>query len=385
MNPAPEFVLYPEAQAPKYSRWWITGAVLLALLSNGVMQTLGSGGRPQGEANGPFLMTAVVAGVSVLWLLAFLLRILFYRFNQHNAHCYAETAQQVQHAWWARHRQTVALVEAVLVGSGCGAPDHRQTLFDSNHKPPEKQDTKDGPTLRLLQVFGPDIAERERQLAVLLAMQWQEQRTEPAVLQPVHCYWQGSLAAWQAFVEQMATSLPLVQLPESPEPWQGMRSLDLIIDQLQGAPANTRVLCAGCHSSTPQQDSRLPAGEAAVLWLLGPQGGVRVSRGEWFSAESEDLAAVAERAVQQSQLEAPASTCVSFSQPQVPHLSDIGWNTKQNVQDIHFGALGNLEAMVVQTLAAWYAEQHGVPCAWLASDPYHTLALGIVEPDDSNN
>ncbi|MNY50708.1 hypothetical protein D3C86_1862350 [compost metagenome] len=76
---------------------------------------------------------------------------------------------------------------------------------------------------------------------------------------------------------------------------------------------------------------------------------------------------------------------MSFSQPHLSDLAAIGWNTSQNLQDENFGALASLEAMVVQTLAAWHAQQHAEPCAWLANDPHHTLALGIVEADDSSN
>lgn len=377
MNTAPEFAPYPLAQAPAYSRWLASVVALLALVSSGSVLL-----RP---FIAPGLAAAGVAGVLVLWILALLLRVLYYRLNRHNAQCYAEAAEQVRQAWWARHRQKAALVEAVLVGPGCSTPEHRQNLFNPDHQPPTPEKTPEGATIRLRQVFGADIAERERQLAMLLALQWQAQRTEPAALQPLSCYWQGSVAAWQAFVEQMAKSCPQVHLPEYPEPWQGMHSLDSIIDQLQGTPADARILCAGCHSSPIQRESPLPAGEAALLWLFGPQGGVRFSRGEWFAADAESLAAVAKRALQQSELEAPPQVCVSFSQPEVPDLSVIGWNTKQNVQDANFGALANLETMVVQTLAACYAQRHGRPCAWLANDPHHTLALGIVEPDDSSN
>jgi hypothetical protein len=112
---------------------------------------------------------------------------------------------------------------------------------------------------------------------------------------------------------------------------------------------------------------------------------VRLSRGEWFAADAESLASVAERASQQSELKSSAPVCVSFSQPDMPPLSVMDWNTRQHLQDANFGALQNLEAMVVQTLAAWYAEQHGVPCAWLANDPQHTLALGIVESDHADS
>jgi hypothetical protein len=112
---------------------------------------------------------------------------------------------------------------------------------------------------------------------------------------------------------------------------------------------------------------------------------VRFTRGEWFLTDTEHLPTVAQRALQQSQLTAPTQICVSFSQPDVPDLGAIGWNTKQHVQDANFGALEKLQAMVALTLAAWYAEQHQMPCAWLANDPHYTLALGIVEPDESNS
>lgn len=378
MNKAPEFAPYPQAQAPVYSRWLVIGAVLPTLVGSSSMWFFG-------DFYGPLAATVSVVGVLLLWLLAFLLRVLVYRFNRHNAQCYAETVEQIQQVWWARHRQKAALVEAVLVGAACSTPEHRQELFNPDHQPPKPKETPEGTAIRLCQVFGADIAERERQLAILLALHWHEQRTAPPVLQPLRCYWQGSLAAWEAFVEQMAKTCPEVHLPACPEPWQGIRSLDSIIDQLQGAPADARILCAGCQSSPIRQEHRLPAGEAALLWLFGPQGRVLFSRGEWFTADAESLTSVAERALQQSNLKSPAPICVSFSQPDVPHLFDIGWNTKQNVQDANFGALEDLEAMVVLTLAAWHAERHGQPCAWRAPDPHHTLVLGIVEPDDSSN
>jgi len=53
------------------------------------------------------------------------------------------------------------------------------------------------------------------------------------------------------------------------------------------------------------------------------------------------------------------------------------------MQDGNFGKLTDLEAMVVQTLAASYVAEHGVPCAWLAKDGQYHLTLGIVKPDDS--
>ncbi|MDI2590462.1 hypothetical protein POF45_03315 [Pseudomonas sp. 681] len=377
MITAPEFAPYPLVQAPVYSRWMISGVAMLVFLS-GVSVVL----RSVIELH---LTVTGVACASLVWLLALLLRVLYFRLNRHNAQSYCEAAEQVQQAWWMHHRQNVALVGSVLVSAACTTPEHGQLLFSPDHQPPKPQETLEGRTIHLFQVFGSDVAERERNLAILLALQWQKQCVEDSVVQPLRSYWQGSLAAWQAFVEQMALCSPQVQLPEQPEPWQGIRTLDSVIDQLQGAPETARILCAGCQSSPTQQESRLPTGEAAVLWLFGPEGGVRFSRGEWFSADTEHLPTVAKRVLQQSELTAPTQICVSFSQPNVPDLPAIGWNTRQHAQDANFGDLESLQAMVVQTLAAWYAEQHQRPCAWLANDPHHTLTLGIIEPDDSNS
>jgi hypothetical protein len=373
----PEFAPYPLVQAPVYSRWAASGVALLAFLS-AISAMLRSVIEP------PLAVTGL-ACAALVWSLALLLRVLYFRLNRHNAQSYDEAADQVRRAWWMRHRQNAALVDSVLVSAACTTPEHGQLLFSSDHQPPEPLKSVEGSTIRLLQVFGNDVAERERNLAILLALQWHEQGVEDLAVQPLRCYWQGSLAAWQAFVEQMSLCLPQVQLPPQPEPWQGIRTLDSVIEQLQGAPATARILCAGCQSSPGQQESPLAAGEAAVLWLFSPEGGVRFTRGEWFLTDTEHLPTVAQRALQQSQLTAPTQICVSFSQPDVPDLPAIGWNTKQHVQDANFGALEKLQAMVALTLAAWYAEQHQRPCAWLANDPHYTLALGIVEPDESNS
>lgn len=378
MKPASEFRPYPLARIPAYSRWLASGAALVTVMIVGSKWVLSDLYAP---------MVLMVGGVSalLLWLLVFLLRVLHYRVNRHNAHCYAETVAQVQQDWWARHRQKIAMIDSALLGPACSKPEHRQMLFSSDYPQPKPTELPEGKALRLAQVFGVAGEEREKQLAVLLALQWSEQQTEPIRLQPLRCYWQGSFTAWKAFVEQMAKLCPQVQLPEQPEPWQGIDSLDTIVDQLQGASADARVLCAGCHSSPIQQGNRLPAGEGAVLWLLAPQGAVRINRGEWYAADVESLTSVAERAQQQSELKGPPSACVLFSKPDLPDLTDINWNTRQNLQDANFGALGDLEAMVALTLAASRAQQLGKPCAWLAHDPHHTLALGVVETDDSSN
>ncbi|MGH8383838.1 hypothetical protein [Pseudomonas sp.] len=371
------FAPYPRVQPPLYSRWLASGAVLLALV--------GAGSVLERSFIEPRL--AVGGGVAVLlvWAVALMVRVLYYRFNHHNAQCYAEATEQQRQIWWQHHRQKAALIESVLVSAACSKPEQVNVLFSPDHQPPAVLDTGEGAAIRLPQVCARDVETRERELAVLLALKWQAQRTQDSALQPLSCYWLGSLAAWGAFVEQMALSCPEVCLPEHPESWQGIRSLDAIIDLLLQAPADARVLCAGCHSARAEREQQLPAGEAAVLWLLGAQGGVHFPRGEWFAADAEDLTTVAAQALKQSELEAPAPVCVSFSQPAAFDASLLDWNIKQHRQDANFGALANLQAMVVQTLAAWYTEQHGVPCAWLAGDPHYTLTLGIVEPDDSRS
>lgn len=377
MNQEPVFAPYPLAPAPAYARWLTSGAVLLA--------SVGAAGVFLNPLLEPRLVSIGAVVVLLAWLLALMLRVLCYRFNRHNARCYAAAARQVNDAWWVQHRQRAALLDTVLLGPACSTVQQRERLFSADHQPPAPAKTGEGRTLRLLQVFGEGIAGREQQLAVLLAMQWALQRPVGTPLQPLRCYWQGSAGAWGAFVRQMAASCPLVQLPSSPEPWQGQQTLGAIIDELHGAAPHSRVLCAGCECTPARADGHLPAGEAAVLWLLGPTGGASISRGEWLGAETDDPPAVAARAMSQSRAQGPTPACVAFSAPSCTGLTATGWNARQHLQDANFGELPQLQALVLQTLAAWYAEHHRVPCAWLARDPHYTLSLGIVNPDDSNH
>jgi len=378
VSQAPKFAKYPLSQAPVYSRWWTSFAVLSAAV-------LISGKLVFSDFYELRIIVIVALGVLCLWLLAFLVRVLCFRLDQHNAYCYGVNTQQLEQAWWSRHRQTVALVESVLLGAVCRSAEQKHALFSPDLTKPTPEQTDDGWAIRVPQVFGKDVAEREAQLAALLALQWQQQRSDLPVEQPLRCYWQGTPAAWNSFAEQVKKLWPTAQFPERPDVWQGIDSLDAIVDQLHEEPAEAWILCAGCQSSPIQRESRLPAGEAAVLWVLGKQEGVRIARGEWLNADVESLAAVAERALRQSELEASGPPCVSFSQPDLPDVSAIGWNLRQHLQDANFGALGNLESMVVLTLAAWYAEGNSKACAWLANDPQHTLAIGVVKPDDSTN
>ncbi|MCY1506408.1 hypothetical protein D9M68_406580 [compost metagenome] len=375
MKPDPQFAPYPEARPPVYARWWISGAVLLAMTGTGGVLL-----RPFVE---PRAGAALAAMTLLLWVLVLLLRTLYYRLNRHIAYAYAKETAVLKRRWWTRHRQQAALMDFVLIGAlGSTALHWRRVLSRQAQKPPSRHEGA-GQAIRLMQVFEQDAGDRECELARQLAMEWVRQRQEPGALAPLRCYWQGSPAGWSCFAEQMALDCPDMSLPEQPEPWRGVASLDSIIDLLQDAPRDARVLCAGSQSTTARAEAPLPAGEAAVLWLLGPHGGsVRVSRGEWYATDQEPLADVARRALQQAELEKPAEACIAFSQPSLTELSELGWNLTQHQQDDNWGELEGLQPLVVLTLAACHAQQHGKPCAWLATDPENTLAFGVVRPNE---
>lgn len=377
MRPVPECKAYPLASAPQYGRWFAAGAASLAMATSvGVLL------RPVIEL---WEMACGVGLMALLWALALLLRVMGFRLNRHIADCYDGVVAQVTQEWWAGHRQQVALVETVLLGPGCSAPAHLQRLFDPTATAPLAEDSGAGAALRVLPVMGQGSEEREKELARLLVLQWRQQAPGLVELDPLRCYWQGSPDAWQVFVQQMAISFPQVKLPEQPEAWSGITTLNTIIDQVQHAPAHTRILCVGCESTVPAHGGVRPAGEAAVLWLLAPQGRVRFLRGEWFTPETAPLVTVADRALRQAQLKEPPTVCVASSRVQRALRDAVQWNLRPELLDTHFGELPHLGPMVVQTLAASYATQHGAPCAWLAGDPHYTLALGVVHTNDSTH
>ncbi|WP_240043500.1 hypothetical protein [Pseudomonas ovata] len=371
----PEFDPYPQRSPPAYGRWLLMGGTPAVLA--GVLALWG------GTA-GEIRRVAIYAGAFwlLLWLAAFLLRILACCLSRYNAWHYDESTQRICAHWWAQHRQTVSLLDTVLLGPACSTPEQRQALFQPDHKPPAAIDVAGESRLALAQILAGDVAERERQLAHRLVAQWCEQHDPPPGLVPLRCYWQGTPQAWQAFFEQMSRSCPQIVLPAQPQPWQGIDSLASIIDQLQEAPGEARILCAGCQSSSARQGSNLLPGEAAVLWVLGRQGDVRLTRGEWYVAEAEALADVAGRVLQQSERDAPTDTCVAFSDACLPDLATAGWSPRAQVQDANFGDLAGLQAMVAITLAASHCQHSPAPCAWLARDPHYALALGIVHPHD---
>ncbi|MDR0277392.1 MAG: hypothetical protein LBJ37_05870 [Paucimonas sp.] len=370
MKPAPLFKPWPLRPPPRYLHWMVGGLVVLALVGcAGVLL------RPFMERWLPVIGFYAVA----LWLLAFLVRILFFRFNRHNAECYGDAARKVEARWWNRHRQRVALLDMVLIGPACSVPEHRADLFRSESRLPLPNDADGGKVLRSRQVMAKGQVAREGQLARLLAVQLREQRVEPFARPFLRCYWQGSPEAWNLFAEEMGRCFQ-VTLPQQPSPWQGLDSLDALIDVLQDADDDALVLCAGCESVAAGKEGEAPAGEAALLWLLGKTGGVRISRGEAFVADKDALPDVAERALRQCHLEAPTKTCTSFS----PLPADLGWSPLQPAPIANFGELRQLEGMLALSLAAAHTQLNATPSAWLARDPSCTLALGVVTPDDSS-
>lgn len=371
MNAPPQFATYPEVRPPAYARWLATGTTLLALLG-----TAGVLLRPFMEAR---VAALLVAAVLLCWLTALLLRNLYYRVNRHNAYLYGKEVAQVERAWWARHRQQVSLQHCLLLGAAGSTAAHWQQVLARQQRPPEPVKEGEGSALRLLSVFGTALAEREAQLARLLAMQWREQLPSTLADVPLACYWLGSAQAWEALVADMAEHRPELHLPALPQAWEGQQTLEAIIERLQQATDEVRILCGGCRSLPAGKDDLLPAGEAAVLWLLGSPGqGVGLGRGEWYAQGMDSLSDVARQACRQRHLESPPEVCVSFSQSDVPELSELDWRLAGHVQDVYWGELGDIEAMVVQTLAAMHVEQQGSPCGWLAKSPSRSLILGVV-------
>ena len=367
MKVMPHFNPYPLNARPAYGRWLMAGAVLLCLASVAAVQV------------GPFVEPRqAVGGVVVVlasWLLALLLRMVYHHANRANAERYTYFGKQMQQRWWQEHRQQVSMIESVLFSPACSSVETAEAFFAFTYLPAHNVLRALAPVRSPL-VRGTQRAEREIQLARWLVMRWQEQNPAPDVGQIVRCYWSGSVPAWQAFRAQLIELMPQVRLPDEPEQWRGFESLNEAIDALQNAPSQSRILCVGCVSL----DAGANPGEVALLWLLGPNGGPRIQRGEWLAHEAESLAEVSRRALEQAELQEPAEACITFSQPQMREEPGPDWDLLKHLQDANFGALGDMEAMVALTLACWYTQVNAVPCSWLASDPTHSVALGVVKP-----
>ena len=371
MNVPPRFAPYPEVRPPSYARWLAAGTTLLALLgAAGVFL------RPFMAPEGTALLAAAAL---LMWLSVLLLRTLYYRVNRHNAQVYELEVAEVKRAWWMRYRQQAGLRQCLLLGAAGSTAAHWQQVLARQQRPPVPVKEGEGNALRLLSIFGSDSTEREAQLAHLLAMQWREQLPATLSEAPLACYWLGSISAWATFVAGISEYCPDLRLPAQAQAWLAQETLEAVIERLQDAPEHAWILCAGCRSLPAGKDSALPAGEAAVLWVLGrPDQGVRLGRGECYDVGTDALVDVAQQACSQRYLDAPPEMCVSFSQRDIPELSELDWRLSAHLQDVYWGDLGDLEAMVVQTLAALHVQHQGSPCGWLAKSSSRSLILGVV-------
>lgn len=375
MRPVPDYPAYKTARPPSSARW-LSATALLVLLTGGA-----GGLLPSEQAKS----SLVAAGILVALLLVgtgWLARLLYYRVSIHNATFYDQLVAYEQQQWWVQHRQPFWLQEGLLLGpAGTRSIDWLRVL-NREHRPPEEKKEGGGSALRLPQISTTDITVREKRLAELLVIEWQKQRSEQKLTPPLRCYWQGADITWQAFRAQMASAFPEIALPARPEPWQGEATLAGIAKDLAEAKPDETILIAGCQVNAALPGTARPAGESAALWLAGRNGPVQVTRGETFSPEQGDmLPTVFARVLEQNALNAPPEACALFSRPDIKALASSGWDIRQHQQDVNWGEIGDMDALIVLSLAAIYAAHHQQPCGWIARDPMNTLATGIVKPD----
>lgn len=375
MRHQPEYLPYRQARPPQAKRWLSVGA-LLASFSGGGMALLSvihrGGSRP--------VVWGIVCAIALTGF-CWLIRQLHYRISLHHAQYYERLVAQERREWWANHQQTFGLRETVLLGPVGSEAAHWQDMLRREHQVPEQKAEANGRALRLIHSFVSDSDAREQQLARMLAQQWLAQRGNLPFPVLRHCYWLGSEQAWRVFCETVANAFPVHTLPAQPEKWQGEASLSAIAAQIHANDDDNLILVAGCQSLAVTAGSARPAGESAALWLASPDGAVRISRGEVCDAGlAENITDVCQRAMRQSEAEQPPDPCILFTQPQTPELAQCGWNIIQQVQDANWGETGQMEMLVVITLAALFVSHFQQPCGWIARDPLHTLALGIVMP-----
>ncbi|MEL4014423.1 hypothetical protein [Dryocola clanedunensis] len=374
MRSLPEYPPYRVARPPDGKRWLSAGALMVLLCGGG-----GALLHPAGSGAG--LVIKGMAGAVVLMGVLWLIRLLYYRTSAHNARYYEQLVEQQQQAWWEQHQHRFALSEMVLLGPAGTDTPHWLRLLKREHRVPEIKNESSGKALRIGRTLVDTVAEREALLAKMLVLQWQTQSADSSFPRLWRCYWQGSLDAWRAFCTQMQVSFPDVALPEKPETWQGEATLSALAATAQTLSEKEAILVAGCHSIAASFDSAQPAGESAALCLVAQKGLVSLTRGEFYDiAGKEVLTAACERAEQQSELEKPSDACMLFSQPTLPALAQSGWNVTHHVQDLNWGNPGDMEMLIVLVLAALYAKNYQEPCGWIAKDPLHTLALGIIKP-----
>ncbi|UAN34010.1 hypothetical protein KGP22_15785 [Enterobacter sp. JBIWA005] len=371
----PTFPRYRLAKPPVAKRW--LGVIAALVLLSGLIAAMV---RQSADANASIILISMV-GMVLLGGIFWFVRTIFFRLSVHHSHTWDREAENVRRHWWEIHRRQFALKDIVLIGpAGAELYDWLRVIKREHQAPSFRQESM-GKSLRIARSFSSDPIEREKQLAQMLVLQWKRQRGKEFLVSPEKYFWLGSPEAWQAFVAQLIESFPGITPPELPELWQGEKTLSLLANVLADNKQQANFLIAGCQSLSPTSDSTRPAGECAVLWLAGSQGDVTLSRGEFFDpSDSESLQHVALRAEKQSELHESPERCILFSHPEQPQLAACGWNVTHNIQDDYWGDPGKLDALVVISLAAITAKSETKPCGWIASDPFHTLALGIVKP-----
>lgn len=374
MRAVPTFSRYRIAKPPVAKRWLGAGAALVLL--SGIIAAMV---RKSG-ANTSIILTCMV-GMVILGGVVWFVRTIFFRLSVHHSHTWEREVENERRHWWEIHQRQFALKDIVLIGPAGAELSDWLRVINREHQAPSFRQESQGKSLRIARSFSSDLIEREKQLAQILVLQWKKQRGKGLLISPEKYFWQGSFEAWQAFVAQLIESFPGIKPPELPEIWQGEKTLSLLANVFAGNKQQTNYLIAGCQSLSPSSDSTRPAGECAVLWLAGNQGDVTLSRGEIFEpSDSESLQHVTSRAEKQSELNESPVRCILFSHPEQPQLAASGWNVTHNIQDDYWGDPGKLDALVVISLAAIAAKSETKPCGWIASDPLHTLALGIVKP-----
>ncbi|WP_223580107.1 hypothetical protein [Enterobacter sp. JBIWA005] len=375
MRAIPTFPRYRLAKPPVAKRW--LGVIAALVLLSGLIAAMV---RQSADANASIILISMV-GMVLLGGIFWFVRTIFFRLSVHHSHTWDREAENVRRHWWEIHRRQFALKDIVLIGpAGAELYDWLRVIKREHQAPSFRQESM-GKSLRIARSFSSDPIEREKQLAQMLVLQWKRQRGKEFLVSPEKYFWLGSPEAWQAFVAQLIESFPGITPPELPELWQGEKTLSLLANVLADNKQQANFLIAGCQSLSPTSDSTRPAGECAVLWLAGSQGDVTLSRGEFFDpSDSESLQHVALRAEKQSELHESPERCILFSHPEQPQLAACGWNVTHNIQDDYWGDPGKLDALVVISLAAITAKSETKPCGWIASDPFHTLALGIVKP-----
>ncbi|MGG6108888.1 hypothetical protein [Pantoea allii] len=375
MRPEPDYPAYKTARPPGTARW-LSAMALLVLFCGGAGALLPSAQGKSSLVANSILVALLLAGTG--WLV----RLLYYRVSMHNAALYYQLVEYEQQQWWAQHRQPFWLKEVVLLGPAGTRPIDWLRVLNREQRPPEEKKEEGGSALRLPQILATDAVTREKRLAELLVIAWQKQRTEQKLSPPLRCYWQGTDITWQAFREKMSMAFPEIALPARPEPWHGEATLTEIARDLAEAKPEDTILIAGCQVIAAQQGIARPAGESAVLWLAGRNGPVQLTRGETFSPEQGDvLLTVLARSLEQSELKDPPEACTLFSLPGTEALASSGWDVSQHLQDVNWGDIGDMDALIVLSLAAIYASHHQQPCGWIARAPMNTLATGIVKPD----